>query len=205
MTAVKKPKAAHVFERDADNWYAEPVWCSARLFAVEPFAGRVVDPCAGGGNIVRSAREAGLDVLGFDLRKRMSGEFIRHGLDFFGDDYTPGTWPADNIVSNPPYGRGLSGEARLEEQFVTVALLRARSKVAVFLPTVWANGGERGRWLETLPLYREYRLSPRPSCPPGRTILAGEKPGGGTVDYSWFVFLRGFSGAPTLHFLRRDA
>ena len=58
------------FARDPDNHYVEPAWVSRRLFEVERFAGRIVDPCAGFGTMVASARLAGLQADGFDLRAR---------------------------------------------------------------------------------------------------------------------------------------
>ena len=194
------------FARDPDNHYVEPAWVSRRLFEVERFAGRIVDPCAGFGTMVASARLAGLQADGFDLRARANEHGIRGGFDFFADQspYLPGIWPADNIVSNPPYGPAAEkGGLRLEEAFVARALDRARSKVAVFLPAKWLSGDRRGAWLESLPLYRVWFCSPRPSCPPGHVVAAGEAKGGGTVDYAFYVFLKGFQGSPTVHFLRR--
>lgn len=207
------PIAAHRWDREPHEHYVEPEWCSARLFEVEGFEGRVVDPCAGFGNIVRSARAAGLQVEGYDLVQRAPD--IRGGMNFF-DPYcwTPGIWPAENIVSNPPYASVLSltkhqpswvnERGRAEEEFLRIALTRARSKVALFLPASWLNASDRGAWLETLPLYRVYFLGPRPSCPPGHVIAAGHKPGNGKQDFAWLVFLKGFAGAPTLHWIRRD-
>lgn len=200
--------------RDPDNWYREEPWCSERLFAVERFEGRVVDPCAGFGTIANAARAAGLQAEAYDLRDR-GFEGVKGGVDFFeprGWAYTPGIFPCDNIVSNPPYAtwkqlgqpRRDVAMARSEDEFLRLALRRARYKVALFLPSGWLNSDERGQWIETLPLYRVYLCSPRPSCPPGPYIQAGGKVGGGSTDYSWFVFLRGFSGTPTVHWLRRD-
>ena len=198
-----KARKTHIFERHTDNWYVEPPWVSERLFDVEDFGGRIVDPCAGGGNIVTSALSKGLNAVGYDLRDRGCAN-VHSGYDFLtGEGFLHGSYPFQNIVSNPPYGRHTSGR-RMEEMFIERALEWSRGKVAVFLETKWANSGKRGAWLETLPLYREYRIGPRPSCPPGDYLLAGNKASGGTKDYSWFVFLKGFEGAPTLHWLRRD-
>lgn len=194
------------YPRDPDNWYVEPSWVSERLFDEESFEGRVVDPCAGLGTIVRSARQDGIAAEGYDLRDRVI-KGVRGGFDFLapGDPYLPGTWPADNIVSNPPYSPPASqGGRRLEEVFVERALERARCKVAVFLPAKWLSGDRRGAWLESLPLYRVWFCSPRPSCPPGSLVAAGTASGSGTVDYAWLVFLKGFDGAATVRFLRRD-
>jgi hypothetical protein len=48
-----RPKAAHLWERDAADFYIEPAWCAERLFAVEKFEGSVIDPACGLGTIVR--------------------------------------------------------------------------------------------------------------------------------------------------------
>ena len=205
-------KQSTVWDRDPDAWYQEPSWPAERLFAVERFEGRVVDPCSGAGTIPNAARAAGLRAEAYDLRDRGFPGVIG-GKDFFDPyAYMPGTWPADNIVSNPPYAtwaqlgrdRPPGAMPRAEEEFLRLALTRARCKVALFLPAGWLHGEKRGAWLETLPLYRVYLVGPRPSCPPGTFLQAGNEAGNGTGDYSWFVFLKGFAGAPTVHWLRRD-
>jgi hypothetical protein len=211
MSSVSRKSS--VWDRDPDAWYQEPSWPSDRLFQLEKFQGRVVDPCAGLGTIPNAARNAGLDAEGYDLRDRGFSR-VTGNRDFFTHDWLHGTWPTDNIVSNPPYatwaqlGRekpSPDAMPRAEEEFLRLALIRARRKVAIYMLSGWLHSEARGRWIETLPLYREYRIGPRPSCPPGRVIQAGQKAGNGTGDYSWFVFLNGYVGAPTLHWLRREA
>lgn len=208
LTPDKAPKAAHSWKRDPDNWYVERPWCSERLFDVERFEGTIFDPFAGMGTIVKSARSRGLNARGFDLRDRGYAPLVTGGHDFFCKDALPGRWPVDNIVANPPYGNRpnpLPGERRrLEEHALDLALDRVTGKVAFFLDSKWMNGADRGQWLESKPLYRVYVLGPRPSCPPGHVLEAGGAAGNGTTDFAWFVFLRGFQGYPTLHFLRRD-
>ena len=202
-----REKRSHLWEREPDNWYVEPSWVSRRLFEAESFPGRVIDPCAGMGNVIAGAAEAGVRVQGYDLRERGFAD-VGGGQDFFAKHQFPGRYPTDNIVSNPPYGNRpdpLPGERRRwEEEFLRVALERARCKVALYLDANWLNGSERGRWLESLPLYRVYKVGPRPPCPPGPFLIAGGKAGNGTKDYCWHVFLHGYQGAPTLHWLRRD-
>lgn len=201
------PKAAHTWEREPDNWYVEPEWVTEELCRAESFTGRTVDPCAGMGNTIKGAAAAGVTIEGHDLRDR-GYPGIWGGRDFLRGKYLPGAWPVDNIISNSPYGRnpGACGDERprLEEEFIRLALQRARSKVAVFLLSSWMNGAKRGEWLETLPLYRVHLVGPRPSCPPGQIIEAGEKPGGGKGDYAWFVFLNGYHGAPSIKWIRRQ-
>jgi hypothetical protein len=103
----------------------------------------------------------------------------------------------DNIVCNPPFG--------IAEKFVARALTKASRKVAMLLPANWVQGDKRSRWLETTPLRRVWFIAPRPSMPPGAAIEAGQKPGNGTTDYAWFVWLRGFDGYPEIRWLHRDA
>jgi hypothetical protein len=41
--------------------------------------------------------------------------------------------------------------------------------------------------------------------PPGSWIAAGNKPGGGTQDFCWLVFERGYKGEPAIGWLTREA
>lgn len=206
MTASpEKSKAVNIWSRESDNWYVEPSDVTHALCLAEGFTGRTVDPCAGMGMTVAGAAQAGVAVEGYDLRDR-GNRSIASGRDFFSPHQLHGMWPCDNIISNPPYGLNPhgGGRPRIEEQFIELALARTRRKVAVFLHSSWMNGAARQDWLAGLPLYRVYLVSPRPSCLPGHLIQAGEKAGGGTKDYAWFVFLHGFDGDPAIRFLRRS-
>lgn len=205
---IDRARKSNLWIREPDNWYVEPEWVSRRLFEAEPFDGFTVDPCCGLGNIVKSGVSLGKNILGIDLRRRAGMPRAAGGHDFFNDRTLEGIYPCDNIVSNPPYGRATSAATgnlkRVEERFLELALKRAANKVALFLDANWMNSARRGRWLETMPLYRVYYVGPRPACPPGHLVLAGEKIGAGRTDYAWYVFMHGFSGHPTIHWLRRD-
>lgn len=182
-----RKRDSHLWSRDAHDWYVEPEWCSARLFQVEPFEGEVWDPACGMGRIVRSANAAGLPTHESDLMDRGRG----YQLDFLT------SWKKSaNIVSNPPFG--------IAEKFVCRSLELAERKVAMLLPANWVQGDKRSRWLASTPLYRVLFITPRPSMPPGAAIAAGQKPGNGTTDYAWFIWLRGFDEAPRIGWLRRD-
>jgi hypothetical protein len=185
---AERQRASYIWERHSRDWYVEPPWCSERLFAVEPFIGTVWDPCAGGGNIVRAAKAAGLDAHGTDITPRDPSV---HYIDFLSNCCGPNH--DKNIVTNPPFG--------IARRVVELALVRVRRKVAVIFPVARLNAA---RWLADLPLARIWLLTPRPSMPPGETILRGEKPGGGKMDYCWLVFERGHQGAPAVQWLHRD-
>ena len=99
-----------------------------------------------------------------------------------------------NIVCNPPFD--------IFEQFANKALEIARRKVAMIWLVRRLNAA---RWLEQTPLVRVLLLTPRPSMPPGHTITAGKKPGGGTQDFCWLIWDHAHIGKPELGWLRRDA
>jgi hypothetical protein len=74
-------------------------------------------------------------------------------------------------------------------------------------PTARLNAG---RWLTDTPLRRIWLLTPRPSMPPGETILRGGRAAGGKTDFCWLLFDQGFKfeqctkGEPTIGWLHRD-
>jgi hypothetical protein len=195
MTSARKKlrgplrkKKSHLWDRHPQDFYVEPRWCSARLFAVERFDGLICDPACGTGRIIKSALDAGYPTCSSDLVAR--SQFCPEPLDFLAtrDSMT-------NIVSNPPFG--------IAEKFVAHALRLAERKVAMLLPAAWVQGDRRSRWLESTPLRCVYFIAPRPSMPPGPAILAGQKPGNGTTDYAWFVWSQGYEDEPKIKWLRR--
>lgn len=189
-TRVRK-RDAHICERHENDYYVEPPWCSRRLFEAEAFGGYVWDPACGGGNIVKSALSCGIEATGSDIADRGFGgvqDFLDPEFKFVG---------VTNIVSNPPF--------ELADQFVARALQVAQHTVAMLLPAVWHCGDKRSRWLATTPLRKVLILTPRPSMPPGSVIAAGEKAGGGTKDFAWFIWRRGYVGPVELNWLRREA
>lgn len=200
-----KPKDAKVYDRADGNWYVDPPSVAEALFRAEKFHGKVSDPCCGMGNILRMASRAGHHVAGFDATPRpehfmtMPNVLWPAPIDFLSSDAYLFQW--ENIVMNPPYGDGDKGESRLEEQFIDRALDLARGKVAVILRLAWI--APRVEWLKSRGCIRVLAVHTRPSMLPGRNLVDGEMPAGGTVDYAWFVFLRGADMAPTLDVAKR--
>lgn len=47
-------RRAHVWARDDLDWYVEPEGATTALARVERFNGSILDPCCGGGNVVRA-------------------------------------------------------------------------------------------------------------------------------------------------------
>jgi hypothetical protein len=185
MLTASRPLNARIWQRADDEWYIEPEWCSERLFAEERFEGGVYDPTCGTGRVVISALKAGLRGYGSDL--------VYRGWDSTPQDFLMHRDMHDNIVCNPPFDQA--------PQFAQRALKLARRKVAMIFPTARLNAAH---WLDDTPLARVWLLTPRPSMPPGGVILAGEKPGGGKVDFVWLVWSQGYSGRPEIGWLKRD-
>jgi hypothetical protein len=179
---------AHIFEREPNDFYVEPVWCSERLFEEEKFEGGVYDPAAGMGRIVVSALKAGLKGYGSDLVDR-GWDSTRTPFNFL---TSPTRERHDNIVTNVPF--------IIAPEFAQLALKLTRYKVAMLFPLARLNAAH---WLKDTPLARVWLLTPRPSMPPGRVILAGEKPGGGKTDFAWLVWSHDHVGWPEVRWLHR--
>jgi hypothetical protein len=79
--------------------YSTPEVAVRALLRVETVPGRVWEPCAGKGNIVRVLREAGVVVIASDLHDH--GFPLHFQQDFLATTTMPKACAA--IVSNPPY------------------------------------------------------------------------------------------------------
>jgi hypothetical protein len=187
---IAKPENSHIWQREEHEHYVEPDWCSKRLFDVEKFEGEVWDPCCGFGRVCESARAAGYPVEYSDIVDRGYRPDSRDRIvDFF--DCVDGD--CANIVCNPPFD--------IFKDFALHALNIAKGKVAM----IWlVRTLPAARWLQDTPLARIYFLTPRPSMPPGHTITAGEKPGGGKQDFCWLVWDHKRIGPPDVRWLHRD-
>jgi predicted RNA methylase len=200
-------KQAHVWARDDLDWYVEPEDCTTALLGVERFRGAIWDPCCGRGNIVRAITKACGPrnmVIATDLVNR---GWDADGWGWYGErDFLAAPASdvqADNIIMNPPFGRGLKAEAFIRHALAHPTL----AKLAVFLDMKFlaSNGRARGLYAEHPPS-RVYILAPRPSCPPGAYLAAGNRAGGGTADWCWVVWDQTAPPTPTtMHWLLRPA
>lgn len=105
------------------EFYPTPPEATRALLSMESFDGGVWEPACGTGHISKVLEAAGLDVVSTDLIDRGFGT---GGVDFLRETTTR----AVNIITNPPYGRGLA------DRFVERALHLTAStggKVAMLL------------------------------------------------------------------------
>ena len=85
---------------------------------------------------------------------------------------------------NPPFVRAKGAEA-----FIRKALALASGKVAAFVDIRFIASAKRANGLfADFPPCRIWVVIPRPSCPPGSYLEAGNKAGGGTADWCWIVW-----------------
>lgn len=183
-------RKAPQYDRAADDWYVDPPFCTELLIEAEDFTGQCWDPCCGRGTIPWVLRAAGIGCHASDLRDR-GGGFVHN---FLTDKPLESI---DHIVMNPPYGK-----AKLAVAFIERARQIAHCKVAALVSEKFLYSEGRHQLFSAGGLYRVYFLSSRPSMPPGEMLEAGQiEAKGGAVNYCWLVFLRGYAGAPTCHWL----
>lgn len=197
-------KKAHVWERDALDWYVEPEQATTALLGAERFVGSVLDPCCGGGNIVRACMGVHLHVRGADITDRVTVSGVVPPWWLGTQDFLARTMPVpfDNIIMNPPFFRAKGTEA-----FIRQALRLCRGKVAAFVDVRFLAGAERanGLFREHCP-DRIWIITPRVSCPPGEYLMAGGKAGNGSSDWAWVVWSENRAvTSTTLSWLRRSA
>jgi hypothetical protein len=197
----QRQRATHIWESDPHGHYPEPLWTSARLFAVESFGAKgdlILDPCCGWGRIPHNAAAAGYTAIGCDIVDRQREAFACNGFKFIHNDFrkNPALVRAHSAVFNPPFADDCI------QQFTQRCLTIVAYKVAVLVPL---RRLPAAHWLERLPLETIYLLTPRPSLPPAAYIRAGNEPGGGGQDFAWLVFnVRTPRTGPRVQWLHRD-
>lgn len=175
----------HSAPREANDFYATPATTTLALLAKETFSGPIWEPAAGLGAISEVLKGAGYDVVSTDLINRGYGE---GGRDFLVEPHLL----APNIVTNPPFSEA--------DAFALHALHLGAEKVAIFMRLAWLEGGARYQRLWSRhPPVRVWQFSKRQTLWKGGDPNAREK--GGTIAFSWFVWERGYRGAPALGWL----
>jgi hypothetical protein len=179
-------RAKHQKPLAPQSWYWEPEEAIHALFAALPeigfdLKGPIHDPGCGSGRIPRVARSCGYEATGSDLVDRGYGV---GGVDFFTD------WTLrQTLMFNPPGGG--SADPTLSTRFVLHAL-EVAEQVAIIVPVPWQCGQKRRDSLfKPYPPVWVAVLGKRFSMPPGGTNI---KPKGGTTDYCWILWQRGFAG-----------
>lgn len=190
---------AHLWDRSDDEWYKEPSDCTTTLLGVERFTGQIWDPACGSGSVVTACRDAYLQAFGSDIVQRVTPAplWFVGKRDFLVDEPLP---LKPNIITNPPFFKSKGTEA-----FIRRALsFEATRKLCIFTDVKFLAGSKRATGLfQEHPPSRVWILVPRPSCPPGTFLEAGNRAGGGTADFCWIVWDRDTPGPTQFGWLNR--
>lgn len=170
-------------DREENDFYVTPTWCVEELLKRETFEGGIWEPCCGNGAISEVLKSHGYYVFSSDLIDRGYGDVC----DFFDREL-----PYPNIITNPPYKGAI--------KFVEHAKLNATNKIAMFLKTVFLESEERYEMFQDkeFGLKTMYQFSKRPTLyKNGITMKAT-----GMIAYAWFVWEKGYSGKPTIEWIK---
>ena len=172
--------------REANDYYDTPPPCTYALLDREIFVGKVWEPAAGSGMIVNVARSWGYNCVRSDIVDRGCDA---HMIDFLATTELL----APNIITNPPF--------KLADEFALQAIKLGAEKIAIFQRLAWLEGAKRyDTFWSKHPPVRIWQFSKR------QTLWRGDDPAakrtGGTIAFAWFIFERGFKGAPSMGWIR---
>ena len=160
LSKALKKLEAHVWEREANEHYVEPDWCSRRLFEEEDFRPAIWDPCAGFGRIPEEAAKQGLKAHATDIVDRGYSAF--DGVQNF---LTAEATRASVIVCNSLWRR---------------LTLTQRSSNSANRTWVWKSRPAGLRWSMKFPCRRRRRGSPATL----NQRVSGSSPGAPTTQSS---------------------
>ena len=157
------------------------------LLKREKFSHYIWEPACGEGHLVKPLRERGFQVWASDIIDRGINDEI---LDFLTFD-SKVKWPGD-IITNPPY--------KYAKEFVEHALDISMDgvKVAMFLKLTFLEGQARRKLFEKYPPKTIYVFSNRVKCAKNGEF---ENVPSSAVAYAWFIWVKGFKGAPTVKWI----
>lgn len=176
--------------RAAYEFYPTPPEATRALLAAERFEGTVWEPACGQGHIAKVLTETGHDVVATDL--------IDYGFGQAGRDFLVEREPlARNIITNPPYGRGLADAFCLHALELTA---KTGGKVAMLVAVQSLCHPTRTPFFEKHPPAVIYAVDDCTCYPYGdprkatRSLLQQR--------YCWLVWHAGYHGPTMFKWLR---
>ena len=173
--------------KQSRDFYPTPPWAVNALLEYENFAGKILEPACGTGNISIMLQEKGFSVISSDIADYGYGE---PNVDFFSVKKR-----IDNIITNPPYNEA--------DKFVKHALQLATKKIALLLRLSFLEGAKRYNDIyattpPTTVLVFTKRLTFNPELIKGNS-------GSGHVTYAWFIWDKEKLGeSPTIKWISPD-
>ena len=192
FNSVYKPIGAsnHTTEdRESNDYYATDPEALEKLLRRERFNHYVWECACGGGHLSRVLKRNGYNVKSSDIINR--GYESTEILDFLKvtKDDIKREIPRD-IISNPPY--------KYAKEFVEHALDISMDsvKIAMFLKVTFLEGQARAKLFKKYPPKTIYVFSKRVECAKNGVFL-----GTSAVAYAWFIWEKGFTGAPVIKWI----
>jgi hypothetical protein len=177
--------------RSPHEFYPTPPEAVRALLSVETFDGPIWEPACGKGAIAKVLAEAGHDVVSTDLYDYGFGQ---SGIDFLAAQRPR----AKDIVTNPPYGRGLADDFILK----ALKLTRQTGGNVAFLLNLASlcHPSHTALWKKEPPT-RIYAIDGVMCWP---THGYGPAPKVSTQRYCWVVWSPQHRGAPSFGWLSAD-
>ena len=175
-------------EREVNDYYATPPSAVEMLLELENYSKSIMEPACGQGHIAEVLKSHGYTVCATDLVNRGYGVW---GVDFFNINE-----PTDmDIITNPPYS--------MAKEFVEHAMeiVTDGHKVAMFLKLTFLEGQGRRELFRKYPPKIVYVSTSRIGCAKNGEFKKdknGNLKADSAVAYCWYVWQKGFNGAPTL-------
>jgi predicted RNA methylase len=183
-----QPKPFRIGNRIPNEFYPTPPEATRALLSVEQFDGPIWEPACGNGQIAQVLADHGHAVVSTDL---YAYGFGASGIDFL-RERTP---RARNIVTNPPYGRGLA------DRFLNHALelcAETGGKVAMLLNLAsLCHPSRTAQWRERPPA-RIYAIDDIVCWPSNHAL---PKSPFLKHRYCWAVWIQDHDGPPALWWL----
>ena len=158
--------------KDSLDFYPTPEWATKALLDAERFNGKIWEPAAGNGAMVKVIKEFGYQVHASDIVER------NYALDTVDDFLQSDRQYAQNVVTNPPFN--------IAEAFIHKALsIPNLYKCAFLLKLSFLEGRRRANSLYGIyPPDRVHVFSSRVTMYKD----GAEQKGSGTQAYAWFVW-----------------
>ena len=169
--------------RKKSDFYETPFSITQQLLERETFTGSILEPCSGGGAIMKVLLEK------YMLENLTEYDFDNDGLDFFAETRT-----FNNIVTNPPFSKA--------HEWILHCKKVAKYKFALLLPLSYLHGERRYKDIfqdTEFPLARVYVFTGYPML--GDKLRDDGKYRTGMMVYAWFVWDTLHNGAPEIRWI----
>lgn len=172
------------YEREQHDFYATDPETLEPLLRKVTFAHSIWEPACGLGHLSMRLKDHGFNVKESDIINRIGNDtidFLKYDGKFIGD-----------IITNPPYSKA--------KEFCEKALevIPEGNKVAMFLKLTFLEGKSRRAFFERNPPFWVYVFSERQKCAMNGDF---DKLKGSAIAYAWFVWVKGYKGAPNIEWI----